>query len=181
MLSRLASLYRVFVFNFIRWSRGGPAAARYLGVTVGEGCRIYSKSFGSEPWLVRIGDRVTVTAGVVFITHDGSGWLVRDEKGRRFRYAPVWIGDDVFIGVNSILMPGVRIGNRVVVAAGSVVTKSVPDGTVVAGSPARIIMRYDDFEQRVRAQWATPEQMRGATFRDQVDSVLERVYKPEMK
>lgn len=53
--------------------------------------------------------------------------------------AAVWIGDDVWIGTRVILLPGVRIGNHVVVAAGAVVTKSVPDWAVVGGNPARVL------------------------------------------
>lgn len=181
MIARLQSILNIVLFHAIRLLRGGSAAARFLGVKVGEGCRIYTKSFGSEPWLVEIGDRVTVTAGVVFITHDGSGWLVRDEKGRRFRYARVVVGDDVFIGVNALLMPGVRIGDRVVIAAGSVVTKSVPAGSVVAGNPARLIMSYDDFEARIRREWASGADMKGRTFAERVASVLEPDFKPEMR
>ena len=125
---------------------GNERHARLLGVRVGSGCRIYSTRFGSEPFLIDIGDRVTVTSGVTFLTHDGSTWLLRDGKGRRYRYARISVGSDVFIGVNSIIMPGVRIGSRVVVGAGSVVTKSIPDGVVVAGVPARFIGWFDQFE-----------------------------------
>lgn len=52
---------------------------------------------------------------------------------------PVTIGDNVWIGGNSVICPGVKIGNNVVVAAGAVVTKDVPDNVVVGGNPARII------------------------------------------
>lgn len=181
MIARIRSLMDIVLFRVIRLLRGGSAAARFLGVKVGSGCRVFAKSFGSEPWLIEIGDRVTVTAGVVFITHDGSGWLVRDEAGRRFRYARIVIGSDVFIGVNTILMPGVRIGDRVVVGAGSVVTKSVPSGSVVAGNPARLIMNYEGFETRVKQHWSKPGDMTGAGFQERVDSVVEPGFKPEMK
>jgi acetyltransferase-like isoleucine patch superfamily enzyme len=131
--------------------RGGVRNARRLGVTVGKHCRIYTSRFGTEPFLITIGDRVTVTSGVVFLTHDGSTWLVRDENGSRYqKFAPIVIGSDVFIGVNSIILPGVTIGSRVVVAAGSVVTRDVPDNTVVAGVPAREISRFDQLEKKIK-------------------------------
>lgn len=57
---------------------------------------------------------------------------------------PVIIEDDVLIGANSVILEGVRIGKGSVVAAGSVVTKDVPPGVVVAGSPARIIKNKDE-------------------------------------
>lgn len=129
--------------------KGGDGYARSIGVKVGNGCRIYTRQFGSEPFLVSIGNRVTVTSGVQFITHDGSTWLVRDEKGRRFRFSPISVGDDVFIGVNSIVLPGVKIGSRCVIGAGSVVTRSIPDDSVAVGVPAKVIGSYGAFKDKV--------------------------------
>ena len=132
--------------------KGGVAAARRRGVTVGEDCRIYSRNFGTEPFLITIGDRVTLTSGVYLLTHDGSTGLVKDENGRRYqRFLPVSIGNDVFVGVNSIIMPGVSIGNNVVVGAGSVVTKDVPDNSVVAGNPAKHITSFEKFKSRIES------------------------------
>lgn len=151
---------------------GKEQFARRKGVKIGNGCRILSNVVTTEPWLVSIGDRVTVSSDVSFVTHDGSGWLVRDEKGRRFRYAPIKIGDDVFIGTGSVILPGVQVGDRVVIGAGSVVTRSIPDGTVVAGVPARVITTWTEFQDRVR-HWPSSADMRGATYRERVDSVAE--------
>lgn len=67
--------------------------------------------------------------------------------GRRRRLGqakPIHIGDDVWIGGNCTILPGITIGNNVVVAAGSVVTKDVPDNCVVAGSPAKVIKQLED-------------------------------------
>jgi acetyltransferase-like isoleucine patch superfamily enzyme len=133
--------------------RDGVYAARSLGVTVGADCRIYSCSVSSEHNLLTIGDRVTVSTEVLFITHDGTGWLTRDDDGRRYRLARIQIGNDVFIGARSTIMPGVRVGDRSIVAAGSVVTKSVPSGSIVGGNPARIIGSFEEFESRVLRSW----------------------------
>jgi acetyltransferase-like isoleucine patch superfamily enzyme len=139
--------------------KGPEQAARELGVTVGEGCRIYSLDISSEWELLSIGDRVTVSSGVRFITHDGVGWLFPDEQGRRHYWlARIDIGDDVFVGAGSTVMPGVRIGNRCVVAAGSVVTRSVPDGSVVGGNPAKIIGSYEALAVKV-ATWPTTREV----------------------
>jgi maltose O-acetyltransferase len=60
------------------------------------------------------------------------------ERRGGLEYAkPITIGDDVWVGGGAIICPGVSIGNRCVIAAGSVVTKNVPDDTIVAGNPAR--------------------------------------------
>jgi serine acetyltransferase len=102
-----------------------------------------------------MGDSVTITSGVKIITHDGSTGLVRDEQGRRYqRYAPVKIGNNVFVGVNSVILPGVTIGSNVVVAAGSVVTRDVPDNNIVGAVPARHIMSFQAFSERIASSCA---------------------------
>ena len=63
-------------------------------------------------------------------------------------FGKVVIGDYVYIGSNALIMPGVTIGNNVLVAAGSVVTKSIPSNSVVAGNPARIICTVDEYYDR---------------------------------
>lgn len=159
--------------------RGPEAAARAAGVRIGRECRILSPIATSEPWLVTIGDRVTITGGVVFATHDGSGYHVRDERGRRYRYAPIAIGDDVFVGQGTVILPGVRIGTGAIVGAGSVLTRSVPSGAVVAGNPARVISTRASFEARVLS-WPARDDQRGDSLRDRIDSITERAYRAEM-
>ena len=68
-------------------------------------------------------------------------------KGRREHLGigkPVTIGNDVWIGVNCTILPGVTIGNNVVVAAGAVVTKDVPDNCIVGGVPAKVIREIEN-------------------------------------
>jgi acetyltransferase-like isoleucine patch superfamily enzyme len=129
---------------------GGVKLARLLGIEVGTDCRIYSLIWGSEPFLIDIGNRVTITDGVKILTHDGATWLIRNSDGKRYqKYSPVKIGDDVFIGINSIIMPGVVIGNKVIIAAGSVVTKDVPNYSIYGGNPAQKICTYAEYEEKV--------------------------------
>jgi acetyltransferase-like isoleucine patch superfamily enzyme len=158
---------------------GGAVAARSLGATVGDGCRVLSLEMGSEPWLISIGDRVTISSGVQFLTHDGVGWLFNDARGRRFKYARISIGNDVFVGIRSVIMPGVRIGNRCVIGAGSVVTRSVPDGLVVAGNPARVITTYADLMERVKG-WTSESELNGLSYRDRIDRAVEPDYLSEV-
>lgn len=174
-LVRSALNYIVFVVL------GGSAYARRIGVRVGNGCRIYTRKFGSEPFLVTIGNRVTVTRGVEFITHDGSLWLFADKDGRRYAYAPIEIGNDVFIGLNSTILPGVRIGSRVIVAAGAVVTKSVPCNSVVAGVPARIIGRFEE-RRRNAIAYATRQSALDPRlpYKERVTAVAAKSFRPEL-
>ncbi len=126
---------------------------RHKGVRIGEGCQILTglKAFGTEPWLIELGNRVTITAGVTFLTHDGASRLFRDSipNGSRYgnRFGRIIIHDESFIGVNVIIMPGVEIGPCSIVGAGSVVNKDVPSNMVYAGVPAKPICTLDEYIQ----------------------------------
>lgn len=149
----LRRIFRGAIDRLNRVRLGSVGYARAIGVQVGEGCRIGIWDFGTEPYLIKIGNRVTIAPNVQIYTHDGSSWLVRDpDDSRHHIVAPVSIGDNVFIGAGSIILPGVTIGSRVVVGAGSVVTKDVDDNTVVAGVPARVLGSFEEFQSKVRAR-----------------------------
>lgn len=163
---------RPWLFAVVSRIAGGDVAARSLGVTVGTGCRIYSCRVASEYSMVSIGDETTVSVDVLFVTHDGTGWLYRDERGRRYRYAPVTVGDRCFIGARAVLMPGVRIGSDSVVAAGAVVTQSVPAGSIVGGVPAKVIGRTSDLMAKI-ATWPAEGDKRGRTAAERVASIAE--------
>lgn len=122
--------------------------ARMQGVKVGERCRFFSTEFSTEQYLINIGNHVTIASGVYFITHDGGVWVIRDlydEHKNCNIVGKINIGDNVFIGINAIIMPGVTIGKNSIVAAGSVVTKSFPDNSIIAGVPARKIKSLDEY------------------------------------
>lgn len=163
-----------WAFGQVRALLTEPTAyARSLGVRVGSGCRLYIRSWGTEPFLITIGDRVTIASGTRIITHDGSTWLMRDDKGRRYLYAPVTIGSDVFIGVNCVILPGVTIGDRVVIGAGSVVTRSIPSGTVAAGSPARVLGTFEDYQAKVFARSASEADLADCEgYRERIDRAM---------
>ncbi|WP_194442099.1 acyltransferase [Pseudoalteromonas simplex] len=167
----IKKLYSFFLFYLF----GGTASARFLGVKVGEGCRIYINDFGTEPFLINIGNNVTLTKGVNLLTHDGATCLVEDGKGRYYKYGSIEIGSNVFVGVNSVLMPGVKIGSNVIIGTGSVVTKDIPDNSVYAGSPAMFIMSYSEYCYKIRNSCVNgSEVIQGSTsYQERVLRIIE--------
>jgi len=85
---------------------------------------------------VTFGDHILVAFGAVIMDSDLHGY-----EGRPPRRLPVTIGSGSWIGANSVILPGVSVGRRAIVAAGSVVTHDVDDDTLVAGNPARVVRR----------------------------------------
>lgn len=157
---------------------GGVNYARLIGVKVGDNCRIGSREFGSEPFLITIGNNVTITLGVKFITHDGSGYLHVDKKGRRYNFRRILIGNNVFVGVDSIIMPGVKICDDVIVAPGSIITKSVPKGCIIGGVPAKIIGDFWQHKEKCLANWASDLDMaQPSSFKDKVNTNLTSGFK----
>jgi acetyltransferase-like isoleucine patch superfamily enzyme len=104
-------------------------------------------SFGSEPYLLSFGDRITLADGVRFITHDGATILFRDSYPDLNLHLPIHVLDNVFIGAGAIVLPGVVIGPDAVVGAGAVVTRDVAPRSVVAGNPARLVKTLDEYER----------------------------------
>ncbi len=131
-----------------QWDLAG-LYAKYYNVKFGDRVRITGKiDFGSEPYLIEIGNNVTLTQDIVFITHDGGVGIFRQEHPGLNVFGKIKIGSNVFIGSHSIIMPGVIIGDNVVIGAGSVVTKDIPSNSVAVGVPARIIKSAKEYLER---------------------------------
>lgn len=139
---------------------------RKKGMSIGEGTVFFHVRTifidETRPWMIKIGNNVKITKGVTILTH-GFDWAVLkgvygDILGSS---GAVSIGDNVFIGMNTIILKGTNIGNNVIIGAGSIVNKDIPDNTVVAGNPAKIIMSLEDYynkrlnEQKKEAQELT--------------------------
>jgi len=124
---------------------------RGMGVRIGDRCRIYTANFGSEPWLIRIGDHVCVSNDVTFANHD-LNWPFQDKYDSLTGFGTIDIRDNCQIGVRVTILPNVTIGPNAIVGACSVVTKDVPPDTVVAGNPARPMCTMDEFEEKCRAR-----------------------------
>jgi acetyltransferase-like isoleucine patch superfamily enzyme len=123
------------------------AYARSLGVKIGKNCLIDTRNWPSEGYLVTVGDNVQITHCVSIYCH-GGGKSIRQQHPDFDIFGKVAIEDWAYIGAYSQIMPGVTIGEGALVAAGSVVTKSVAPHTVVAGNPAKYICTTEEFYER---------------------------------
>ena len=145
------------LIEFYHVKRNPVAYARSIGVRVGEDARLISVvpgmgTFGSEPYLIELGNHVTVAGDVRFVNHDGGVWVFREEDPSIDVIAPIKVGNNVFIGYGSLILPGAVIGDNVVIGAKSVVTGNIPSNSVAAGVPARVIKPLDEYRQGVMAR-----------------------------
>ena len=111
---------------------------RKRGIKIGQNCEIHTIYFSTEPYLIEIGNSVRIATGTHFITHDGSIMCFRDElKGGLF--GKIKIGNNVFIGINCIILLNTSIGDNCIVGAGSVVRGQFPENSVIVGNPAKVV------------------------------------------
>ena len=101
-------------------------------------------------WLIEIGDNVTMAPRVHILCHDAS---TKQHLGYT-KIGRVTIGNNVFIGAESVLLPGVTIGDSVIIGANSTVTHDIPENSVAAGSPARVICSLEEYLAKEKARMA---------------------------
>lgn len=140
-LKRLIDIYKKVFWTTERYWRS-------FGVRIGNNCSIGRVYFGSEPYLVEIGNDTQITDGVRFFTHGGS-WVYRKDNPNFDVFGKIHIGNNVYIGNCAFILPGVVIEDNVIIAAGCVLSKSVTEGSIVGGNPARIIGNIYDYRKKV--------------------------------
>ncbi len=130
-------------------------AYKKKGMKVGKGCDFVSPgpNFGSEPYLIEIGDNTTVSFDVAFVTHDAGTRLLRnlaknEKEKQTVIYGKIVIGNNCFIGCRTTILPGVKIGNNCIIGAGSVVNRDIPDNSVAAGVPCKVIGTLDEYKEK---------------------------------
>ncbi|ENQ3078074.1 acyltransferase [Bacillus sp. WLY-B-L8] len=119
-----------------------------LGMKIGNNCSIQPGVIFdySHCWLIRIGNNVTIAPQAYLLAHDASTKRLNGYT----KVASITIEDNVFIGARALIMPGVTVGKNSIVAAGSIVTKSVPEGSIVAGNPAKVISTVESYIEKNR-------------------------------
>jgi acetyltransferase-like isoleucine patch superfamily enzyme len=132
-----------------QWARYLKAHGRLYAM--GEGCCIQTNVTITDPGHVRLGDNVHLS-GCTLFGHDGAINMIKRWHPQRIdRVGPIDIADNVFIGHQAIIMPGVRIGPNAIVGAGAVVVADVPPDSVVGGTPARRLCSLAEYEARCSA------------------------------
>jgi acetyltransferase-like isoleucine patch superfamily enzyme len=125
------------------------AGESYGKPNLGKNVSIVGKvNFGSEPYLITIGDNTTISFDCAFVTHDAATRVIRslpDGNPETVIYGPINIGQNCFIGCRSVILPGVTIGDNCIIGAGSIVNKDIPSNSVAAGTPCKIICSIDEY------------------------------------
>lgn len=140
------NIHHVLKYLYWRLLKSPEEYARHIGVNIGVDNLIEYSHWSSEPYLISIGSHCQLTNCKIH-THGGSQCIRKDYPDFDC-FGKVVIGDYVYIGTGAQIMPGVTIGDNVLIAAGSIVTRSIPSGSVVAGNPAKIICTIDEYYQR---------------------------------
>lgn len=124
------------------------------GHSIGKGTYISSKAYIDmhPPGKIIIGKNCNIARNAIILCHSGETkggpqevW--KKYGGKRF-YKDVFIGDNVFIGSNSVVFPGVKIGSNTIVGVNTVVNKNIPSGVVIAGVPFRVITTTKEMLQK---------------------------------
>lgn len=129
--------------------------AQKIGVHMGEDVHLYGnpyKMFGTEPWAITLGNHVHITDGVRFVNHDGGTLIFRDQIPDLEITKKISVGNYVYIGIQTLIMPGVKIGNRCIIGAGAIVTRDIPDNSVAVGVPARVIKTADEYFEKIQKE-----------------------------
>lgn len=124
---------------------------RKRGVKIGENVDILNSTIDiGHGFLISIGNNVTIT-GATILAHDAS-----TKKPLGFsKVGKVEIGNDVFIGINAIVLMNTKICDKVIIGAGAVVTGEIPSNSVVVGNPFKIISSYDDYIEKNQQKMKT--------------------------
>lgn len=146
-MSKLKYFFNRIVYFWWRYVVSPEKYARHIGVSIGKHCFISTREWSDEPYLITIGNHVQLTRCVSIHTHGGGNCIRKDHPAFDI-FGKVVIEDWVYVGAYAQIMPGVTIGEGALVAAGSIVTKSVVPHTVVAGNPARYICTTEEFYEK---------------------------------
>lgn len=143
----LNRLIKTFYYMFISANK----VAKIEGVKFGKNCFFRTKQFGSEPYLIEVGDNFKTAGNVQFVTHDGGVHVLRNlypEFKEIDSFGRIIIGNNVFIGYGTVILPGTIIGNNIIIGAGSIVRGKILNNAIYAGVPAKYICTIDEYKNK---------------------------------
>lgn len=148
------------------------AALVSQGARIGEHVAWFSDDIvvdSTRPYLLHIGDYSKIAKGVIILTHDYSLSVMRRVYGEWIGEGKeTYIGDNCFIGMNSIILMGAHIGDNCIVGAGSVVRGTFPDNVVIAGNPAKIICTLEEHYNKRRIRTIEEAKQCAKLFKERV-------------
>lgn len=151
--------WRILLFSFTFWERLYMKVyikvCRMQGLKLGEDVKIFERVyFGSEPFLIEIGDKTQIAGGTRFVNHGGTTKTLRRLKGfEDIRiFGRIKIGKNCTIGSNCVIQQDVEMGDNCILGAGSVLTHSIPDNVVFSGNPARFICSTEQYAESLLDQ-----------------------------
>ncbi len=136
--------------------------AKKVGVKFGDNCVLRTKFFGSEPYLIELGNNVCTASNVNFVTHDGSLSVFRnlyEEYKNIDMFNKIKIENNVFIGINAIILPGTHVEENVIIGAGSIVKGRLAANGVYAGCPAKFILTTDEYFKKNKDKFVNTHNM----------------------
>ena len=144
MIKKIKFLYTALYHRAISKNK----LAKLVGVNFGKNCIFMTRAWGSEPYLIHMGDNVNTSSGVSFITHDGSVYVIRKlfpEYKKVDLFGQIVIGNNVFIGINATILPNTQIGDNVIIGAETLVKGNLKSNSVYAGIPMRYICSIEEY------------------------------------
>lgn len=158
IIQKLKNIYKKLLYGYRSSSESYIKYLKKKGVTIGKNVTFYEPNTNyvdiQKACLVEIGNNVEVTRGVVIITHDYAWSVIKQLNGEIIgSRGKVKIGNNVFIGMNTLIMQGVTIGDNVIIGANSLINKDIPSNSIVAGSPARVISDVDSYIEKRKEKY----------------------------